>query len=118
MAHQISQTLLSCLGLLKWGDIGPLTFYRSKQGKIVAFTKTWPAGPASPDQQVLRDQFRAAAAAWRALPAAKRRQWELASKRASLAMCGYALFVHHQIKADDHAIKAIQRQTFTDLIPA
>jgi len=117
MAHQIPQRLLTCLGFLKWGDIGPLTFYKNKRGKLVAFNKTWPTGPPSPGQKILRDQFRAAAAAWKALAPGKRLQWELASQRASLAMAGYALFVHHQLVHDDHAIQAVERQTFTHLLP-
>ncbi|HUT60295.1 MAG TPA: hypothetical protein VNA25_20815 [Phycisphaerae bacterium] len=118
MAHQPAKNLLTVLGLVQWGDLGPLTLYKNKRGRLVAFHKTWPTGPASPDQKIYRDQFRAAAVAWKALTPAKRQQWELASQRASLAMCGYALFVHHQMANDDHAIQAIQRQTRTDLIPA
>jgi len=117
MAHQPARNLLTILGLVQWGDLGPLTLYKNKQQKLVAFMKTWPKGPASPEQKIYRDRFTAAAAAWKALTPTKRHQWELASQRASLAMCGYALFVHHQIIKDDHAIQAVQRQTRTDLIP-
>ena len=117
MAHQPAKNLLTVLGLVQWGDIGPLTLYKNKQKKLVAFIKTWPKGPASPKQKLYRDRFRAAAIAWKALTPAKRHQWELASQRASLAMCGYALYVHHQTMKDDEAIKAVQRQTSTNLIP-
>lgn len=118
MAHQTPQNLLSLLGFLAWGDLGPLTLYRNKQGKLVAFAKTWPTGPPSPDQQVLRDQFRRAAAAWQALTDHQRDQWELATLRTSLCMHGYDLFVHYQMKADTEAIQAIERQSNTTLLPA
>lgn len=117
MAHQPPHELLSVLGFLVWGDIGPLTLYKDKKGRLVAFSKTWPKKPPSPDQLVLRNAIRAAAAAWQALSPAKRTQWEIATQRASLCMHGYNLFVHHQLVKDDEAIQAVQRQTHTDLIP-
>lgn len=117
MAHQLPNALLCLLGSIVWGDIGALTLYKDKQGKVVTFSKTWPKKPPSPGQTVLRNKMRAAAAAWRVLGAEKRQQWELATLRASLCMCGYALFVHHQFEHDDEAIQAIQRQTRTSLIP-
>jgi len=117
MAHQPSRALLSVLGVVVWGDIGPLTLYRSKQGNLVAFKKTWPKEPASPEQKILRDKFVAAAAAWKALTNHQRAQWELATNRTSLCMHGYNLFVHHQLVADDQAIRAIERQSDTTLLP-
>lgn len=117
MAHQPAENLLSLLGMLAWGDLGPLTLYKNKQGKLVAFLKTWPTGPASPEQQIHRDRFRNAAIAWQALNDAQRQQWELATLRASLHLHGYDLWVHWQIVHDDEAIQALQRQTSTQLIP-
>lgn len=117
MAHQPPEKLLSFLGTVAWGDLGPLTLYRNKQGKLVAFKKTWPKGPASPEQKIYRDKFRAAAIAWKALTQFKREQWELATRRASLYLAGYALFVHWQTVGDEAAIRTLQRQTDTDLIP-
>lgn len=117
MAHQPPRDLLSYLGTVIWGDLGPLTMYRNKKGKMVAFAKTWPDKPASALQQAQRDLFTAAAAAWQALPAPSRAQWELATHRASLCMAGYALFVHHQLKGDDQALRAVERQTQTTLLP-
>lgn len=117
MAHQPPQNLLAYIGFLVWGDIGPLTLYKNRQKKLVAFKKTWPEGPASPAQTALRDAFRAAAAAWQALTNAQRAQWELATKRTSLCMHGYDLFVHHQIVHDDDAIRTVARQSGTTLLP-
>jgi len=117
VAHQLPQNVLTVLGFVAWGDIGPLTFYKNKRGALVAFQKTWPTGPASPDQLVMRDKFRAAAIAWQALTNNQREQWELATTRTSLCMHGYDLFVHHQLVHDDRAIEAIERQSNTALLP-
>jgi len=117
MAHQPKRSLLSLLGLVYWGDLGELTIYKDKQGKIVAFRKTWPSGPATPAQQIQRDRFRSAAIAWQALELEQRSQWELATRRTSLCMHGYDLFLHHQLIGDDEAIRAIERQSNTTLLP-
>lgn len=117
MAKQPLTNLYSVFGFLIWGDLGPVTMYRNKKGRIVAFSKTWPKKPASPEQQIQRQRFTDAAAAWRALTAAARQQWELATRRASLCMHGYDLFVHWHTSQDDEAIQTLQRQTGTTLLP-
>ena len=117
MAVQPARNVLSCLGLVYSGDIGQLTVYRSKRGKLVVFKKTWPKEIPSAEQTVLRAKFTAAAEAWKALTPQARAQWELATRRTSLCMHGYDLFVHHQLVGDDMAIKAIERQSQTTLLP-
>ena len=117
MPHAPTRQCLRILGCIIWGDLGPLTLYRDKQHKLVVFQKTWPEGPPSADQIIQRNKFRTAALAWNALTQAKRDQWSLAARRASLAMSGYNLFTWWHIHQDDHPIQAIQRQTFTQLLP-
>lgn len=117
MAHLPSRALISMLGTVLWGDIGPLTVYRNKNRKLVAFQKTWPKEIPTAEQIAQRQLFTDAAAAWRALTPAQQAQWEFATLRASLMMHGYALFVHHQIEHDDGPIRTLQRQTRTNLIP-
>lgn len=110
-------SLFSILGLVYWGDVGPITCYKSKRGKVVAFLKTWPKKPPSEAQQEQRDRFTAAATAWQALTLEQQAQWHLASQRASLCMHGYDLFVHWHMLGDDDAIATLERQTKTDLLP-
>jgi hypothetical protein len=117
MAHQPKTALYSVLGWVIWGDLGPVTMYRDKQGKIVAFPKTWPKKPASPAQATQRALFIAAATGWRALTAQQRAAWELATRRASLAMHGYDLWVHWSLTEDEQAIRTLERQTGTTLLP-
>jgi len=111
------RNLLSVLGLVTWGDIGPLTCYRNKRGNLVFYAKAPPTSPASPAQQIYRDRWRAAATAWNGLTPDARARWELASKRASLYITGYNLFVHYHTTGDAGAVHTIEGITGLDLIP-
>lgn len=117
MVRQTKTHLFSWLGFVAWGDLGPTTIYRNKKGKMVAFSKTWPEKPPSPDQVVNRQKFIDAAIAWQALTPAKRAQWHLAARRASLCMHGYDLYVSWHTTGNDSDIDTLERQTNTDLIP-
>lgn len=117
IAQQLPSSLLCLLGFVAWGDLGPLTLYTNKRGRLVAFPKTFPKGEVSHEQTAQRAKFTAAAAAWQALTPSKRAQWELASRRASLCMHGYDLFVHWHTLADDRTIATLERQTSTSLLP-
>lgn len=117
MAKQPATNLFTYFGFVIWGDLGQLTLYRNKQGKVVVFQKTWPDKPPSDLQNAQRARFTAAAEAWADLSDANRAQWELASKRACLCMHGYDLFVHWQMMQDDAAITTLERQTNTTLLP-
>lgn len=117
MAHHPKRSLYTVLGLVAWGDLGPLTIYRSKRGQVVAFAKTWPHKPPSEAQTAQRQKFTDAAAAWQAFTADQRAQWETASRRASLCCSGYCLYVHWHLTADTKAIRTIERHTRTTLLP-
>jgi len=116
MAQQPRRSLFSLLGLVYWGDIGELTVYKSQRGKLVWFQKTWPKEPMSPAQALYRDAIRFAAAEWQTLTPAQRAQWELATKRCSLCMHGYDLWVHAATTGDPKTIDTIERQSDTTLV--
>lgn len=117
MPQQCDTRLLTLFGFVIWGDFGDLTLYRSKRGKMVFFQKTWPKEPPSQKKLFHQARFTAAAAAWQALTANQRTQWDLAARRASLCCHGYNLFIHWATTGDDSAIRTIQRQTHTTLLP-
>ena len=117
MALQDERQLLSLLGFLIWGDLGPLSMYRSKRGKIVVYAKTWPHKPPSPKQLEQRALWSAAAIAWNTLTDPQRQQWHLAASRASLCLHGYDLWMHWSLTADNSAIQTLERQTGTTLLP-
>ena len=105
------------LGLLAWGDLDGLTWYRNKRGNVVVIAKTWPEGPPSDAQLEQRAKFKAAVDAWKALTAATKHEWKTAASRAWLCMHGCDLFLHWKLMADDAAIRTIERQTGTTLLP-
>lgn len=117
MVHLAPSHLWSALGIVIWGDLAAWTLYRDKQGKLVAFPKTYPHKAPSADQLAQRAKLTAAAAAWRALTPTQRAQWELATRRASLCCHGYNLWVHWQLSADEPAIRTLERQSRTSLLP-
>lgn len=116
MAHQTLDHLYCMLGFVLWGDLGPTTIYRNKKGRVVFFEKTWPHKPPSDAQTTQRQKFTDAAAAWKNLPAPWRARWDLATRRASLCMHGYDLFVHYHTTNDTAAIQTLERQTSLQLL--
>lgn len=116
MAHTPPNTL-ALWGFLVWGDFADLTLWMDHYGQVVVAPKTWPKKPPSPDQEAQRLKFAAAAAAWSALTPAVKQQWMLAARRASLCMHGLNLFYSWHMTGDSTAIRTIERQTSTNLLP-
>lgn len=117
MAIQPHGKLWSLLGLVAWGDLGPLTFYRRPEGRLVAYGKTWPETSARPRQLVVRANFKAAIDAWHALTAYQRAAWTLAARRASLCMTGYNMFLYWTLTQETAVIRTIEHQTGVTLLP-
>lgn len=115
MAQQLPENLFNLMGLHLGGDLGPLTFYKSKRGKLVWFDKAPPTTPPSWRQTSQRSLFRAAAQCWRLCTPEQRQQYELAARKASLCMTGYNLFVHLKLKPDPNLQRTIESQTNTVL---
>ena len=117
MASTTTRRLFTWLGFVAWGDIGPTTIYKRKDGRLVIFKKTWPDKPPTGDQLDQRSRYSCAALAWRTLTPDKKTAWTQAAARASLCMTGYNLFLHWQLSDDDSAIETLERQTSTSLLP-
>lgn len=116
MAQQI-KSFLSVLGIVTWGDLGPLTIYRNKRGRMVAYPKAPPTCPASPIQTLYRDKWRDAAIAWNNLAEDVRARWELATHRASLRITGYNLWVFYHTTGDEPVIRTLEQITGLALLP-
>ena len=117
MPAQPRHPLLSLLGFVYWGDFAELTMYRSKRGRLVIFSKTRPDKPITQLQGDQRERLYEASQAWNALSDAERSAWEAASKKASLCMTGYNVFVYWHLTRDTGAIQTLERQTGQDLLP-
>ena len=117
MPHTTLKNLYSMLGFVVWGDLAEVTIYRDKQGKIVWFPKTYPHKAPSDAQLAQREKMTQASNYWGYLTPNRQNQWNLATKRASLCMHGYNLFVHWFLTYDHTAMRTIARQTGTALYP-
>jgi hypothetical protein len=112
----VSRELMGLLGLNSQGDLGALTVYTSATGKLVIFPRAPPLNPPSIEQIYQRQQFVAAARAWRELSAEQRSNWERAAKRASLKITGINLFYFWSTKRDEPTIRTIEQQTGIQLL--
>lgn len=93
------------------GDVGPLTSYTNKRG-IVMFLKAWLRDPASPKQIAHRDRIRAAARNWKAAPISTKQAYERATKKLSLYINGYNMWVCMSMNRDARAaMPTIERQS-------
>jgi len=115
MALQPPENTFHLLGLLIGGDLGPFTFYKSQRRLTVWFDKAPPLSPPTDLQTAQRNRFRSAAAWWKRLSNHQRREYELASQRASLRITGYNLFVHFKLTRDQAALETLERRTNTVL---
>jgi len=86
--------LYSFLGLVAWGDLANVTIYKSKRGKLVAFSKTYPQKPPSIQQIRCRDAMTGGARLWRSMPPQTRLLWNALARQAGLRMTGYNLWQH------------------------
>lgn len=108
---------LRLIGLLTWGDLGPLTIYRSRRNRLVAYPKAPPDKPPSPSQTAWRNALRTAAAAWHTFSPTYKPNWDRACRRLSLPITGYNLFIAWQIRPDRSVIATIERQSGLALLP-
>lgn len=111
------RSLLPLLGLAIWGDLGELTLYRARDRKLVVYPKQYPKDRESYWRNQQRLAFAAAAFTWRSLPEWRREEWRLAAKRASLVMTGYNLWMAHALRPCLRAIRTLEHQTNTYLLP-
>lgn len=109
---------ISFIGFNVTGDLGGMTAWRNMGGRIVWIDKSPPLNPPSTLQTQFRNMYRQYAAAWRALPAARRAAWLRAAKDAHLYVTGYNLWTYYQRTLDEPAIRTIERQTGETLLNA
>lgn len=88
------------LGFNTQGDLGPITFYTSKDQGLVIYLSTSPKKPQSARQRHQRNRFRAAAQTWNLFSRAERQAWERAAKKARLRISGFNAWIHINLSED------------------
>lgn len=118
MAIQPPENLFHLFGLVAWGDIAELTMYKSKRGKVVVFQKSYPEHLPHEGQLHQQAKFTAASQAWRSAPLDVRAGWEAVTKRLSLPMTGYNLWMAWHLDPDPPAFATLRQQTGINLVGA
>lgn len=111
MAIQPAPKFANLLGLRVGGDLDGLTYYVNRQGKVTFFAKAPPTKPPTWKQTFQRNAFRLVAQLWRQQSQAQKAAYELITRRASLCMTGYNLFVHVELTLDQDTLRTLERQT-------
>jgi len=93
-------TLWRFLGFNTQGDLGPLTFYTSKDQGLVIYLSTSPKKPQSHRQRHQRNRFRSAAQTWQLFTGQEREAWERAAKQARLRISGFNAWIHITLSED------------------
>lgn len=97
---EINRNAVLLLGWNQQGDLGPITTYTSKTGKLVVFPRSPPLNPPTPEQTAMRQRFKLIAALWRMMTHEQKQKWRTAAEKHRLRMTGYGLFVALQCKPD------------------
>jgi len=108
---------VSVMGYNVQGDVGPMTLYTTRRGRVVVFDKSPPLTPASYAQLVNRNKWRLIAIAWRSLTPQQRADWELATRSPRLTLTGYNLWVWYNTVGDNATLATIERQSGVTLTP-
>lgn len=113
MAQSI-EGLLKFLGTNCQGDIGPLTTYTSRFGRLVYYPRAPPLMPPSPDQAFMRSKFKQAATAWASLTLEQKRSWRLLAQAAQTRITGYNLWTYWQTTGDFATVQTLINRTGID----
>ena len=111
----LTNRLHKFMGLDPTGDLGGITFYTTKLGKVVAYDKAPPLRPPTTRQIVRRNRWRRAAELWQQLTQQQRDTWHAAARRARLTIHGYNLFLFFITTQKWNYADAITRASGIDL---
>jgi hypothetical protein len=99
------------------GDLGDLTLYTSKTGKIVAYPRTKPCKPPTRLQQIQRNRFRLAQHNWELEPVNVKVRWEQATLLLSLDITGQNAYISQALSPDPDSLTFVLKRTGIVLIP-
>lgn len=105
------------MGMHVAGDVGPLTIYTTKRGKIVAFPRSPPHKAPSPAQNTQRYRFRSAILNWKLLTDDQRAAYEQTTLRLSMCLTGLNLWIHVALVHDFSLLDTLHSQSGIYLTP-
>lgn len=107
----VDPTLNGLLGTNVSGDLGELTLWTSKRGRLTAARKNPPHLPSSPDQLYQQDRFRQAQAYWSGRPTAEKLAWEAITFVLSLPLTGQNLVISLALRGDKASLDTLIAQS-------
>ncbi len=102
---------LSMLAFDISGDLGPLTMYRNKNGRLVAFPRSPPKRQPTPAQLTQRKRFTDAMTAWNGLSIDEQLAYERVTLALSLPLTGLNLWIHFCLIHDSQAHTTLELQS-------
>lgn len=105
------------IGLEVSGDVGPLTIYRNKNRKKVAFPKDFRQEQASEARLRQRERFRQAQANWKALTDEEKQALEACAHTLSLCATGQNVYISVSLRHDQSGYTTLSRQSGIELPP-
>ena len=115
MPHSGKRVQFKLPGLRVQGDIGPLTCYTDRYGRLVSYLKAPPRTPLTPNQILQHEKLVNAGVAWRGLTANQRRLWHQAAWLANLAISGWNLYTLCFLRSDWSYVRTIERKVGFEL---
>ncbi len=115
MALIFSRTI-SLLGFRPWGDLGGMTAYTTKRGRVVWFLKSPPRKRPSPAQLQARNSIKLAAQAWRGLTQQERLDWKHSLEMVGSPIIGYHAWVRYCRNRDQAPLNTMERHTGIKLV--
>ncbi len=110
MALKFTRTI-SLLGFRPWGDLGGMTAYTTKTGRVVWYPKAPPQRAPSPAQLAIRNMFCQVADAWRELSEPQKSDWRIATRKFIWCMTGYHAFVFFYRRRNLGMLRTLERQS-------
>jgi hypothetical protein len=108
------KALLSMLGIVVTGDLGPLTVYTTRRGRKVSYPRSPPTCPPTQSQLHQRARFADAQAAWARLDAQTKASWEQICLRLSMCATGQNAYMSMALTPNNAGLMdAISRSGIT-----
>jgi len=108
--------MFTFLGLEISGDLGDVTMWRTRRGKIVCYPRTVPGKVPSIAQQNHRQHFRESVARWMLLTNCEKQHYEDASRKCSLPMTGHDLWIRWTFAGTIAEAQTIERLAGVKLV--
>jgi hypothetical protein len=103
------------MGTDVWGDFGPWTIYRGKDGRAVWFLRAPPKKPPTAAVQYQRLRMKAVASWWAESPEDFKQEWRDLAVRCGARLTGFNLYVWYHLTSDLQTLTTLARQANIEL---